>query len=185
MQPTVNDLAVVELNAADARSALPALVELLRDAVAHGASVGFLPPLDAAIAQAFWAEVSAEVATGDRILLVAQRAGAIVGTVQLALARKPNAHHRAEVQKLLVASSQRRQGIGAMLMAHVEQTARRHNRTLLVLDTLQGCDAERLYRRLGYQEAGRIPDYVYLGDGSQGATVVFYRSLGAASPHGV
>lgn len=59
----------------------------------------------------------------------------------------------------------------------IEQTALRLNRTLLVLDTLQGCDAERLYRRLGYQEVGPIPNYVYLADGSQGATVVFYRSL--------
>lgn len=170
-------LDVVALDAAAARVAMPALMDLLCDAVAGGASVGFLPPLADEVAQAFWLEVVAEVEAGDRVLLVARRGGEIVGTVQLALGRKPNAPHRAEVQKLLVASSQRRQGIGALLMTQVEQTALRLNRTLLVLDTLQGCDAERLYRRLGYQEVGPIPNYVYLADGSQGATVVFYRSL--------
>jgi acetyltransferase len=183
MQAISDALVVRALDAAGARDAMPALVALLRDAVAGGASVGFLSPLRDAVAEAFWAECIAAVATGDRILLVAQRDGEIVGTVQLDLARKLNAYHRAEVQKLLVASSQRRQGIGEALMRQVEQTARHHNRTLLVLDTLAGCDAERLYRRLGYQEVGRIPGYVYLDGGNQGATVVFYRTLAdAAAP---
>jgi GNAT superfamily N-acetyltransferase len=50
----------------------------------------------------------------------------------------PNASHRAEVQKLLVLRSWRRQGIGLALMTAIEQAARQTGRSLLVLDTRLG-----------------------------------------------
>ncbi|HXX77301.1 MAG TPA: GNAT family N-acetyltransferase, partial [Ktedonobacteraceae bacterium] len=87
---------------------LPHLIHLLQDAVASGASVGFLAPLSTEAAQDYWNTVFEEIAQDTCVLLVAREAGQIVGSVQLALAMKPNAQHRAEVQKLFVLSSQRR-----------------------------------------------------------------------------
>ncbi|MGZ3618396.1 MAG: GNAT family N-acetyltransferase, partial [Ktedonobacteraceae bacterium] len=64
---------------------LPHLIHLLQDAVASGASVGFLPPLSAEDAQQYWSTVFQEVAQGTSVLLVARDDGRIVGSVQLAL----------------------------------------------------------------------------------------------------
>ncbi len=153
------------------------LIHLLQDAVHSGASIGFLPPLSEEEARHYWQSVFEEMADGSHVLLVARQAGHVVGSVQLALAKKANARHRAEVQKLFVLQSQRRRGIGRALMEAVEQVARAHKRTLLVLDTRQGDSAEKLYRSLGYAEAGVIPQYARGATGALEATVIFYKDL--------
>jgi len=155
-----------------------ALVELLRDAVDSGASVGFLAPLPTAVAVDYWHSVRDELDAG-RVLFCAYRDARLVGTVQLAPAGKPNARHRAEVQKLLVLQTHRGQGIGKDLMRTVEAKALQLGRSLLVLDTRQGDPAETLYARLGYVKAGVIPDYARApaSDGLD-PTVIFYKRIG-------
>jgi acetyltransferase len=155
-----------------------ALVELLRDAVDSGASVGFLAPLPTTVAVEYWDSVRDELHAG-RVLFCAYRGGKLVGTVQLAPAGKPNARHRAEVQKLLVLQAFRGQGIGKDLMRTVEAKALQLGRSLLVLDTRQGDPAETLYTGLGYVKAGVIPDYARApsGDGLD-PTVIFYKRIG-------
>jgi acetyltransferase len=156
---------------------LPELIHLLQDTVAGGASIGFLPPLSEEEARQYWNTVLQDVAQGTQVLLVARDAGRVVGSVQLALATKPNALHRAEVQKLFVLRSQRGRGTGRALMLAVEQTARDQGRSLLVLDTRPGDVADQLYRKLGYQEVGVIPTYVRNAAGAFEGTVVFYKAL--------
>jgi GNAT superfamily N-acetyltransferase len=157
---------------------LAALDTLLRDAVESGASVGFLPPLEPDESRGFWQGTLDEVAAGTRLALGAWQDGCLVGTIQLALATKPNARHRAEVQKLLVHTSARRQGIAQTLLVAIERAALDSGRKLLVLDTEQGSDAERLYRRVGYLEAGVIPRFAATAAGPLIATVIFYKELG-------
>jgi len=157
-----------------------ALAELLLDVVAAGASVGFLPPLSEAEASAYWADVEGALALGQRELLLAELDGVLVGTVQLELAQKPNARHRAEITKLLVHTRARRQGVGRLLLQEVEQLARSHGRTLLYLDTREGDVAEQLYLQAGYLRAGRIPAYVRSENGKLDATILLYRLLDAA-----
>lgn len=154
------------------------LLELLRDAVDAEASVGFLPPLATAEGQAFWQDVEAAVAAETTLLLIAEEAGQLVGTVQLVLATKPNGRHRAEVSKLLVHSRAQRRGIGRQLMRAVEELARQHGRSTLVLDTLQGAGSELLYQSLGYTAAGAIPAFARVPGGALAATVVYYKLLG-------
>src|SRR5689334_23127473 len=87
-----------------------ALVALLQDAVADGASLNFWHPLDAAAATAYWTTVGRDLAAGTRHLLVARDdTGQIVGTVQLVPAPQQNGAHRAEVQKLIVHTAARGQ----------------------------------------------------------------------------
>lgn len=153
------------------------LAMLLRDAVDSGASVGFLPPLAATEEEEFWAGVKQSVAAGTTLLLVAEEAGQLLGTVQLALATKPNGLHRAEVAKLLVHSRAQRRGIGRQLMLAVEELARQHQRSTLVLDTLQGAGSEQLYQQLGYVAVGAIPQFARVSSGALEATVVYYKLL--------
>jgi len=143
-----------------------------------GASVGFLPPLDAEDAAAYWDSVAAALEAGGRRLWIARAdGGGIVGTVQLDLAGQVNGRHRAEVIRLMVVSSARRRGIGRALMEAAESEARTLGRTTLVLDTRQGDPSEALYRGMGWQPAGAIPRYARSGDGTLHTTAFYYKLL--------
>lgn len=163
----------------EAMALIPQLAALLQDAVASGASLGFWEPLDDERAHDYWRAISVEIAAGKRWLLVAERAGAVVGSVQLEPSPKQNAPHRAEVQKLMAHRAARRQGIGRALMGEAEGLARANGRTLLILDTNTDSDAVYFYRALGYIEVGSIPGYSLEADGSGRATTIFYKSLAA------
>jgi len=152
------------------------LADVLADCVEGGASVSFMQPLTRERAAAFWRRVGEGVARGDRVLLVAEDAQGIVGTVQLLLEMPENQPHRAEVAKMLVHRRARRQGLGAMLMQAAEQFARERGKTLLVLDT-SSAEAERLYARLGWTRLGVIPGFALLPDGAPCGTTYFYRAL--------
>ncbi len=168
-----------QLDRAAAEALVPQLCALLQDAVASGGSLGFWRPLGDDRALAYWRTTIAEVDAGERLLLVALHAGEALGSVQLGLSPKQNAPHRAEVQKLMVFRAARRQGLGQLLMRAVERLASDAGRTLLILDTNTGSDAERLYSALGYQRVGVIPRYSVEADGEERATTLFYKSLGA------
>jgi GNAT superfamily N-acetyltransferase len=169
---------VRRLNAAEAAAAVDALSQVLIDCVEGGASVSFMQPMTAEKANAFWQSVAQGVARGERALLVAQDAqGRILGTVQLVLALPENQPHRADVAKMLVHRRARRQGIAQRLMEAADAVARDEARTLLVLDTVTGGDAERLYRRAGWQRAGDIPNYALMPDGEPCSTTYYYKHL--------
>ncbi len=153
------------------------LSEVLLDCVNGGASVGFMQPLDAEKARAFWRRVGADVGQGRRALLVAEDAQGIVGTVQLVLDQPDNQPHRADLSKMLVHRRARRQGLGAALMRAAEAMARDCGKTLLVLDTATGSEAERLYARLGWTSVGVIPGYALWPQGGLCGTTVFYRPV--------
>ena len=166
------------LGAAEAAAAVPALAQVLIDCVHGGASVSFMAPLAPARALAFWQGVAEAVARGERLLLVAHDgAGAIVGTVQLVLAQPDNQPHRADLAKMLVHRRARRQGIAQRLLSAAEDAARSAGKTVLVLDTVTGGDAERLYQRAGWQRVGEIPNYALMPDGALCSTTYFHKQL--------
>jgi acetyltransferase len=152
---------------------------LLRDAVEHGASIGFTLPLTEGEIAEYWNKVRAEVAAGQKVMLAALGPdGWIVGSAQLALESRANGLHRAEVQKVIVAFAQRGGGIGAKLMARLEAEARAGGRALLFLDTSTGPGgAVRFYEQLGYTLAGGIPDYAADPDGRLVPNAIFYKQL--------
>ncbi len=170
-------LEISVLDAPVADSALDELASVLVDCVAGGASVSFMAPFSHHDGLKFFRKVAASVAAGDTVLLAARLNGRIIGTVQLGLDTPPNQPHRADVKKMLVHRSARRSGVGAALMAAVEDVARRHGRWLLVLDTVPGENGYRLYRRAGWTESGIIPDYALFPDGRLCDTALFWKRL--------
>lgn len=165
--------------AGDEPALAEALADVLLDCVEGGASIGFMSPLPRARAVAFWQNVLASVSRGERILLVAEdtETGSIIGTVQVVVALPDNQPHRADIAKMQVHRRARRRGVGAALMRAAEAAARAVGKTLLVLDTVTGGDAERLYARLGWQRCGSIPNYALWPDGGLCGTTIFYRVL--------
>jgi ribosomal protein S18 acetylase RimI-like enzyme len=159
---------------------LPGLAGLLRDCVAQGASIGWsaVPSPDEALA--FWARCLAAAARGERRMWVAVDGAAVLGTVQMVLDMPGNGRHRAEIVKLQVTPSARRQGLANRLMDAAEAEARAQGRSLLVLDTRSGDSAEPLYRQRGYQLSGRIPAYALSTEGVLDSTSVMFKRFGPA-----
>jgi GNAT superfamily N-acetyltransferase len=169
------DISVLTAPIAD--EALEQLASVLVDCVAGGASVSFMAPFSQDDGLAFFRKVSGSVASGGTVLLAAKLDGKIIGTVQLGLDTPPNQPHRADIKKMLVHRAARGHGIGAALMARVEDEARRCGRWLLVLDTVPGDNGYRLYRRAGWTESGIIPDYAMFPDGRLCDTALFWKRL--------
>jgi GNAT superfamily N-acetyltransferase len=165
------------LDAAGVRAALDNLAAVLADCVAGGASVSFMAPFSDAQARDVFEEYAAEVERGRRILLAAYDDDRLVGTVQILLALPPNQPHRAEIAKLLVHRTARKRGVARLLMERAEAEARAEGKTLLVLDTVTGDDAERLYERLGFTRVGVIPGYALYPDGRPCDTTVFFKQI--------
>lgn len=153
------------------------LSNVLIDCVEGGASISFMLPMTRDKAERFWQGVAEGVTNNERVLLVAQNGeGEIIGSVQIILAQPENQPHRADVSKMIVHRSARKRGIAAALMAAAEAEALREGKTMLVLDTASP-EAERVYRKLGWQECGMIPDYALLPGGELCATTYFYKRL--------
>ncbi|MBL9117410.1 MAG: GNAT family N-acetyltransferase [Verrucomicrobiaceae bacterium] len=156
---------------------LDQLVDVLMDCVEGGASVSFVNPFTRERAMAFWQQVADGVARGKRVLLIAEDAEGICGTVQLILDLPENQPHRADLAKMLVHRRARRKGLGEALMRAAEHAAEKAGRTLLVLDAVTGGDAARLYERLGWVRVGEVPNFALYPDGGFCSTTYFYRLL--------
>jgi len=175
--PVTVQIEIRRLDGAELTAQLDALAAVLHDCVAGGASVSYMAPFSHEQARSAFEAFAFEVEQGRRLLLAAFADGDLVGTVQVILALPPNQPHRAEIAKLLVHRSARRRGIAQVLMEAAEAEARAEGKTLLVLDTVTGDDAERLYERLGWTRVGAIPGYALYPDGRPCDTTIFWKSL--------
>ncbi|WP_211450870.1 GNAT family N-acetyltransferase [Collimonas antrihumi] len=174
------NIQINRLPSLDEPASITALSEILIDCVDGGASVSFMHPLTPSRAEDFWRGIAPGVAAGERILLVAQDQDAtILGTIQVVLSQPENQPHRADVAKLLVHRKARQAGLGAALVTAAENFAALAGKSLLVLDTVTGSTAERLYKRLGWQVSGIIPDYALWPTGGLCPTTVFYKKIGS------
>jgi GNAT superfamily N-acetyltransferase len=171
------DVDIRRLEGPDLREHVDALAGVLHDVVEGGASVSYLWPFSHADARAAFAAWAAEVDAGTRVILAAFLGGELVGTVQANYALPPNQPHRADVAKLLVDPRARRRGIARQLMERLEDEVRADGKTLLVLDTVTGDPAERLYEGMGWNRVGVIPGYALYPDGRPCDTTVFWKRL--------
>jgi GNAT superfamily N-acetyltransferase len=178
----MNDTVTIRRVAPDeADACVDALADILVDCVEGGYSIGFMSPIRRETALAFWRKVTAGVQRGERVLLVAEDAEGIAGTVQLILDLPENQPHRGDVVKMLVHSRARRRGIAQKLMRALDEEARRERRSVLVLDAVTGGDASRLYEREGWQRAGDVPKYALMPGGAFCSTTYYYKHLDAGS----
>jgi len=174
---THREIEIRPLTVADAHARLDELAAVLHDCVVGGASVSYMAPFSHEDARAAFAGFAAEVEQGRRLLLAAFTEGRVVGTVQVILAVPPNQPHRGEIAKLLVHRAARKRGVAQLLMGAAEAEARAAGKSLLVLDTVTGDPAERLYERLGWTKVGIIPGFALYPDGRPCDTTVFWKEI--------
>lgn len=168
---------VRRLHSFDTRE-IAGLADVLIDCVEGGASVSFMLPITREKAESFWRKSAESALRGERLILVAEDAeGTIVGTVTVILDLPENQPHRGDLAKMLVHRCARGRGVGAALLQAAEDAAREAGRTLLVLDTVTGTAAARLYARHGWQRCGEIPNYALWPDGRTCPTTIYYKFL--------
>lgn len=175
MTPRIRSLSSFELD-----SLIPDFAELLADAVnngVNGASLGFNAPMSQYQARDYWHSLRAELQSGSRLLLAACADGRIVGTGQLTFPAWPNARHRAELQKVVVAVASRGRGVGRQIMGALHDAVRARRRSLVHLNTRRGQPPEHFYKGLGYREAGVIPGYTIGPTGERYDTMTLYQEL--------
>ena len=157
---------IVELDAAGVARYLDGLCKVLIDSVTDGAAISFMAPMSRAEAERFWmTDVRAAVEGGTRHLFGAIADERLVGTVQLVVGLPPNQPHRAEISKMIVHPDARRRGIGKALLHKAFDVAQQSGKSLVTLDTRTGDVSERLYRSVGFEEAGVIPSFALDPDG--------------------
>ncbi len=122
-------------------------------------------------------DVVAALAERERVLLVAEEAGEILGMAQLVFSGATNADHRAEVQRVGVASGARGRGVGRQLMAALEHAARESGVTLMWLTTHEGTVACAFYEAIGYTRMGTMPNYSRRPDGTLWPGAFYFREL--------
>jgi GNAT superfamily N-acetyltransferase len=132
------------------RADIPALVDLLAADQLGATRDGIR---DQADLDAYDRALRAIDADPAHILIVADRAGEVVGTMQLSflpgLARRGAL--RAQIEAVRVAASTRGSGLGAAMLQWAIDEARRRDCALVQLTTDKArTDAHRFYQRLGF-----------------------------------
>ena len=169
---------VEALDPASYDAAIGELGALLKDAVDGGASVNFVAGVTPAQTEGWWAARAGRVADGTITVFVARDdAGRIVGSTLLERSVNPNSPHRAEIGKVIVHRSMRRQGLARALMGAAEDQARVEGRWMLILDTVTGSAAASLYESLGWVTVGTIPAYALNTAGEPEAATYYYKDL--------
>jgi ribosomal protein S18 acetylase RimI-like enzyme len=155
----------------------PELARLHEDAFRAGMALGMLESIGSEPLEHSYREVVAALDERERLLLVAEEDGRVLGMAQLARSGAMNAQHRAEVQRVAVADNARGNGIGRQLMAAVEDAARQCGLTLLWLTTHEGSAACTFYEALGYTKLGVMPSYSRRPDGTLWPGVFYFKEL--------
>jgi GNAT superfamily N-acetyltransferase len=181
-QTVMTGINVRRLDAAEAKARVDELADILLDCVAGGASVSFMANMKQGEARAYWEKVAAGVAGGVRVVLVAEEAGRLAGTVQIVPSGIPNQPHRADLSKMLVHRCARNTGIGTALLKAAEEEALKAGWWLLVLDTVVDSAGDRLYARGGWNRVGIIPNYALWPDGRLCPTRYYFKDLRTAEP---
>ncbi len=171
----MKDIEILEINEIGGYE--EALSLLLEDSVNNGASIGFLAPIEKNEVLNYWREVNHKLAQGNGRLWIAIQEGTVVGSVQLSLVSKKNGVHRAEVEKLMVLTSARKQGIATLLMNELENFSREKDLHLLVLDTRESDVSELLYSKIGFVCVGVIPNFALSSNGNYDGTAIYYKKL--------
>jgi ribosomal protein S18 acetylase RimI-like enzyme len=154
---------------------VPALARLHAEALEAGMALGATPGAD------LEGMHRAALNEPGRVVLVADHEREVVGMAHLSPSSAANAPHRAEVQRVAVASGTRGLGVGRRLMEAVEQAALARGLTLLWLTTHDDSPACDFYERVGYTKLGVMPQYSQRPDGTLSPGAFYYRVLKGSS----
>lgn len=154
-----------------------AFAALLRDAVEGGGCVGFVLPLSEDTLDRYWSGVARELAAGEREVLAAFLDGNLVGSMQIAYEKAESVRHRADLQKLIVATPQRRHGIARALLQDALQRMPAMGLVMYTVTTFREGPAEALVKELLFTQYGMMPHFGVTPEGLLHDATLHYISI--------
>ena len=135
------------------------MVQLMNTVAIRETTLGFHEPLDMSVGIALIESMQADVKKGAIYLLIARDdLQKIVGMIVLAPQSLPARRHIVELRRCVIDPAYRGQFLvdgWELTLAKVQQL----NCDMMILDVRSDGKAEQLWRRLGFQEYGRMEDY--------------------------
>lgn len=153
------------LAAAELLERKPEFEWLLKDAVEVGGTVGFLLPMTEDKLDRYWNGVARDLEAGERELLAAIENGKVLGALQIAYEKAESVRHRADLQKLIVHSSDHRRGIARALLVDALERMPALGVAMYTITTFKEGAAEDLVRSLMFTRFGVMPHYGLTPDG--------------------
>ncbi len=133
--------------------------------MAEGAALGWAGVPSEEQARSWWERVTAAATSGDGAISAAYDGDELVGLAQWQRYELAPQAHNADLDKVLVSSRCRGRGVGAALVEDMLAQARAAGVETVTLQCRgNNHGAIRLYRRWGFAEFGRLPDFVGVGD---------------------
>ena len=142
-----------------------ALLTCWTDVTNAGGAVGFVPPVVEDDIAPTLDELVRRVREGRALLAHLTVDGGTAGFAVLALAPSPLRRHWATVLRVQIHPSRQGSGLGRVLMDGVHAIARDAGLEFLHLGAREGSGADEFYRRLGYEEVGRLPGAIRVAPG--------------------
>jgi acetyltransferase len=155
------------------------LASLHLDALGSGMALGALDSMGRAVLERSYRELVRGLDDSGRVVIVAAAGSEVLGMAQLVPSEASNGDHRAEVQRVAVATPARGRGIGRRLMAELERVAGEREISLLWLTTHDATDACGFYEALGYTKLGVMPNYSRRPDGTLWPGAFYFKELSA------
>ncbi|MBW9205072.1 GNAT family N-acetyltransferase [Mumia sp. zg.B53] len=145
---------------------LDSLHALITELVEEGAALGWLEPPSRSDVGDLLGDLVQESDLDDACLAVAEDAeGGVVGFAYWSRRMGETEQPHADIGRVAVSSRARGAGLGRRLVGELIDYARKSGIEILTLDVRGNNHAAMaLYERLGFQEYGRIPDFVAIGD---------------------
>ncbi|KAJ4164597.1 hypothetical protein LMH87_006265 [Akanthomyces muscarius] len=185
---------VILFDAKEHSHVTPYLAAIHASCITHDRTIAtFLPPLSHDKLLSWWKSRIAEIADGSRIMFLLIddvdpseriKGPEIMGVVMLYMPPSETGPFRCMVEKLLIRKTFRGRGGARLLMAALEAEALNRQRTMLLLDTETGSPAEAVYKKLGYTQVGKIPNYGISPTGELKDGTFFYKDISAQAFNG-
>jgi ribosomal protein S18 acetylase RimI-like enzyme len=130
-----------------------------------GGAVGWVTVPDRAESDRWLAERVTEVAAGRSRLALVSAGGRLAGLGRWSWYASPAVAVNADIRQVMVHPEARGQGLARALVAALVEDAREHAVETLTLDVRGNNHAAMaLYETFGFEVAGRLPDFVAVGD---------------------
>jgi GNAT superfamily N-acetyltransferase len=159
------------------------LLAVWTDVTNAGGAVGFVPPVTEDDIAPTLDDLVRRVREGRALLALLTVDGRTAGFALLMRANSPLRRHWATVLRVQVHPSLQGSGLGRVLMDGVHEIARADGLEFLHLGAREGIGVDAFYRRLGYEEIGRLPRAIRVADGDDRDEILLVCRLdGAVRP---
>jgi GNAT superfamily N-acetyltransferase len=140
------------------------ILRLMNRTLEEETTIGFPGPIEEETGRALMRQLHADVETGRRHVLVAEKDGSIVGQLILTPNSVPNHHHMVELTRGTIDRSFRGGGLALRAFEEVVKKCEELGREVICLDVRAGTMAAMWWQHFGFKPFGLLEDYSRVRD---------------------